>query len=95
MNNTKSFTKQTKRPLTILYTNPVKSNPKAYFRFQNKRYYLTEAIRTHGNPWIADNYPDYIHAYITDWFGFRNLYIEICQDDKSLNIYKETTDTDR
>lgn len=85
----KNFVKQNKRPLKIKYTNPIKSEPKAYFVFHNKRYYMDEAIRTHENPWATGKYPDYIHGYITDWYGFRNLYIEVCADNETVNIYQE------
>lgn len=57
------------------------------FWWNNRRYYLTNFIRCHNNPWIYDDFPPYIHAYESDNY-YSPLYIELL-DDSSINIYEE------
>ena len=53
----------------------------------NKRYYLDDFMRTHDNPWIVSDFPDYIHGIESDNY-YRPIYIEII-DGAAVNVYEE------
>lgn len=54
-----------------------------YVEFESKTYWLTDFIKTHNNPWITDNYPDYIHGY-----DIRPIFIEISDSGDCARLYK-------
>ena len=61
------------------------------FWFFNRRYYLDDFTRVHNNPWIYDDFPEYIHAIQADDSAesYTNpLYIELISDEM-VNVYKE------
>lgn len=64
---------------------------KPSFWYWNKRYFLEDFIRVHNNPWLCDNYPDFIQGMQAD--GSRDSYenpifIELIGDE-GVNIYEE------
>ena len=63
------------------------------FWFDNKRWYLSDFIRVHNNPWLSlDDFPDYIHGMLNDgsWRMYeRPLFVELCDDGEHVNVYEE------
>lgn len=57
------------------------------FWWNNRRYHLKNFIRTHNNPWVGGQWPEFIHAYEAEEYH-NPLYIELIGDD-AVNIYKE------
>ena len=61
------------------------------FWFGNKRHYLSSFIRVHGNPWISDCFPDFIHGMQSDGSAqsYENpLFVELLGD-AAVNVYEE------
>ena len=82
----KELVKLNSRPLTILYTNPKKEEPRAYFKYNGQRYYFDQIIRVKNNPWVGETgLPDYIHGIETN--HFYTAYIEILPDNEHVNLY--------
>lgn len=82
------FVKQNEEPIHIIPPNEYSLNPSPSFMDDSGgQYYLSEFIRCHNNPWITDNFPEYIHAYHEDYI-WNPLYIELI-DDEHINIYEE------
>ena len=57
------------------------------FWFNNRRYYMNDFIRVHNNPWIYDDYPEYIHGYESENY-YKPLYIELLEDNEHINVYE-------
>ena len=57
------------------------------FWFNNRRYYMNDFIRVHNNPWIYDDYPEYIHGYESENY-YNPLYIELLEDNEHINVYE-------
>ena len=62
------------------------------FWFYNKRYYLSDFIRVHDNPWMTfggalDEWPEYIHGVQSDEY-YHPLFIELIGDE-AVNVYEE------
>ena len=57
------------------------------FWWNNKRYYLKNFIRTHNNPWIGGEWPEFIHGYEAGEY-YNPLFIELIGDE-AVNVYKE------
>ena len=55
------------------------------FWWWNRRYYLEDFIRVHNNPWVYDDFPEYIHGMEADEY-YKPLFIEIV-DDSTVNVY--------
>ena len=63
---------------------------KPSFWWNNRRYFLENFIRTHNNPWVSGEWPDYIHGYEAESY-WNPVFIELIGDE-AVNIYeyKET-----
>ena len=61
-----------------------------FFLWDGIKYKLSDFIRTHNNPWVSDNFPDYIHGYESENY-YNPLFIELI-DDVAVNMYKEIID---
>ncbi len=64
------------------------------FWWSNRRHYTKDFLRTHNNPWLGGDFPEYIHGMQAD--GTRSyfedpIYIELIGD-SAVNIYKEKKD---
>lgn len=63
------------------------------FWFENERWYLSDFIRVHNNPWLSlDEFPEYIHGMLNDgtWRMYESpLFVELCDDGEHLNVYEE------
>ena len=59
----------------------------ASFWCNNRRYYISDFIRVHENPWIYDDFPEYIHAYEAENY-YKPLYIELLDDNEHVNAYE-------
>lgn len=78
-------------PLTIEYIEDKHDETRdfqASFWFENRRYYLSDFIRCHNNPWISDNYPEYIHAFEADNY-INPLYISVDESGDFLDVYRD------
>lgn len=62
---------------------------KPSFWWNNRRYFLENFLRTHNNPWIADNFPEFIHGMEAEEY-YRPVFIELIGDE-AVNVYTETT----
>lgn len=60
---------------------------KPSFWWNNQRYFLDNFIRTHNNPWVSDNFPDYIHAYEAEVYH-NPLFIELNESGEAVNVFK-------
>ena len=58
------------------------------FWFNDKKYFLDDFLRTHNNPWIGGEFPEYIHGVEANEY-YKPLYIEIIDGGDAVNIYKE------
>ncbi len=61
------------------------------FWWDNRRHFLSSFIRVHGNPWITDCFPDYIHGMQSDGTAqaYENpLFVELLGD-AAVNVYEE------
>lgn len=63
------------------------------FWFENERWYLSDFIRVHNNPWLSlEEFPEYIHGMLNDgtWRMYESpLFVELCDDGEHLNVYEE------
>ena len=57
------------------------------FWFHNRRYHLKDFCRTHNNPWISVDYPDFIHGYESGNY-YDPIYIELVGS-AFVNVYTE------
>ena len=57
-----------------------------YFEYDGTCHYLDYFTRCHNNPWISDDYPEYIHAFDSTNY-VQPLYIELLNDSE-LNVYE-------
>ena len=55
------------------------------FWWNNRRYYFKDFLRTHDNPWVGGDFPEYIHAYESENY-YNPLYIELIGDG-AVNVY--------
>jgi hypothetical protein len=58
-----------------------------YIEFENETHWLTDFIETHNNPWVNNNYPDFIHGYNIVSI-FRPMFIEISESGDCARLYK-------
>lgn len=56
------------------------------FWVNNRRYYLNDFLRTHNNPWIGGDFPEYIHGVKADAY-YHPIYIELIGSD-AVNVYE-------
>lgn len=85
-----SYIKLNIEPIEIEFVEDEHDATKDYissFWWNNKRYYLQDFTRTHNNPWVYNNFPEYIHGYESDNY-FHPLFIEIVGDE-AVNVYEE------
>ncbi len=62
------------------------------FLFEGERYFLSEFVRTHNNPWIGGEWPDHIHGY--EVMNYYNpLFIELVGGD-AVNVYRKEKEND-
>ena len=59
---------------------------KPSFWWNNRRYFMENFIRTHNNPWVISDFPEFIHAYEGNEY-YRPLFIEIIGDSE-VNIWE-------
>lgn len=80
------YEKQNDEPILIDYVAvDDDGEPVLAFWYGNEYHLLGDFVRTHNNPWVYDDYPDYIHGY--DAFDYVNpLYVEIVGGD-AVNVY--------
>ena len=52
----------------------------------DKRYYLEDFVRCHHNPWVSDNFPEYIHGFSHNMY-YNPLFIELISDE-AVNVYE-------
>lgn len=89
------YKKLNDEPIEIEYVEDEHDEEKdfeASFWFENKRHYLSDYIRTHNNPWIGGEWPEYIHGYEYNVY-FKPLYIEIINGE-GINVYREKEEED-
>ena len=60
---------------------------KPSFWVKNRRYFIDDFVRTHNNPWIGGEWPDYIHAYEAEEY-YHPLFIELSPDGEAVNAYE-------
>lgn len=58
----------------------------ASFWVNNRRYYLSDFLRTHNNPWVGGDFPEYIHGVETEEY-YNPIYIELIGDE-AVNVYE-------
>ena len=56
------------------------------FTWNDKRYYLEDFVRCHHNPWVSDNFPEYIHGFSHNMY-YNPLFIELISDE-AVNVYE-------
>lgn len=78
-----TFRKLNVEPIDIVYD----LDGRAYFEWDKRNYHLDNFIRTHHNPWIGGNFPEYIHGYEADNY-YNPLFIELISDE-AVNVYME------
>ena len=84
------YVKLNEEPIEIEYVEDEHDEERDFqpsFWFENRRYFLNDFMRTHNNPWIGDNYPDYIHGYEADEY-YHPLFIELVGGDVAVNVYR-------
>lgn len=59
---------------------------KPSFWFNNKRYFIDDFTRTHDNPWVGGDWPEFIHAFESEEY-YHPLYIELIGD-CVVNVYE-------
>ena len=58
------------------------------FWFDGRYYNLDEFARTHNNPWMGGDYPDYIHGVEIENY-YNPIYIEVIEAyDPCVNVYR-------
>ena len=64
------------------------------FVWQGHTYWMCDFIRCHNNPWIGDNFPEYIHGMWEYTAGAwdTGLFIELVGGDEAVNIYEYKED---
>lgn len=89
-----TFVKLNDEPVEIEFVedeHEAENDFKPSFWWRNRRYFLENFTRTHGNPWmgtwIDDPYPEHIHTMEADNY-YRPLFIELVGDE-FVNIYEE------
>ena len=84
------FIKKNKKPVPIECVEDEHEETRDFqpsFWWNNRRYYISDFIRCHNNPWIGCvEYPEHIHAYESDEY-YHPLFIEVIEDN-CLNIYE-------
>ena len=88
------YIKVNEEPIEIEYVpdeHEEENDFKPSFWWNNRRYFLENFIRTHNNPWVGGEWPDYIHGYEAESY-WNPVFIELIGDE-AVNIYeyKETT----
>lgn len=83
-----NFTKLNDEPVNIEFTTYENGETVPSFYWADKRYYLSDFIRAHNNPWYTcgEDMPSFIHAVSTDFFN--PIFLSI-HDDETLDIYTE------
>ena len=59
---------------------------KPSFWFNNRRYFIDDFTRTHNNPWVGGDWPEFIHAFESEEY-YHPLYIELIGD-YAVNVYE-------
>lgn len=57
------------------------------FWHDNGRYYLDDFLRTHNNPWIFGDYPEYIHGVEANSY-YHPLFIEVSDSGEAVRVYE-------
>ena len=57
------------------------------FWFENKRHFLSDFLRTHNNPWLSGDFPEFIHGMESEQY-YKPLFIELIADE-AVNVYRE------
>ena len=95
----KKYIKQNIEPIEIedgLYTEDDKDifgdEEEVYlpsFVYAYTRYFIKDFIRTHNNPWVSDNFPEYIHGFssYSYYSEYSPIYIELVGD-SYVNVYE-------
>ena len=86
------YTKQNEDWIEIEYVEDEHDEERDFqpsFWWNNRRYYLDDFLRCHNNPWVSDNFPEYIHGYEVNEY-YRPLFIEIADSGDCLNVYECT-----
>lgn len=58
------------------------------FWYWNRRYYLEDFVRVHGNPWIYDDYPEEVQGMEADEY-YHPLFIGYDEALEAVTIYEE------
>ena len=80
-----AYKKLNEEPVEIEYG--YTSEDEFFFLWDGIKYNLSDFIRTHNNPWVADNFPDYIHGFEQGNY-YNPIFIELVGDE-AVNIYME------
>lgn len=84
------YVKQNDEPIEIECVKDEHDEEKDFipsFWWYGRRYYLEDFIRCHNNPWVYDEFPDFVHGYYEDYIH-PVFFIELIED-LFVNIYKE------
>lgn len=76
-------------PIEIEYIEDEHDETRDYepsFWVNNRRYYLNDFTRTHNNPWMGGDFPDFIHGVETEEY-YHPIYIELIGDE-AVNVYE-------
>ena len=85
------YVKLNDEPIEIEYVadeHEEENDLKPSFWFNNKRNFLENFIRTHNNPWVGGEWPEYIHGYESDVY-YKPLFTELVGGDQAVNVYEE------
>ena len=88
------YVKQNEEPIEIEYVEDEHEESRDFepsFWWWNKRYFLSDFLRCHNNPWLGGEFPEYIHGMQNDGSSdsYRcPMFIELIGD-SAVNIYKE------
>ena len=84
------YTRQNIDPIEIEYVEDEHDETRDFqpsFWYDNHRFYLDNFIRTHNNPWMSGDFPEYIHGVEADEY-YNPLFIELISD-VAVNVYRE------
>lgn len=85
------YIKLNNKPIAIEYVEDEHEASRDFepsFWWWNRRYYLSDFIRCHNNPWLGENYPAEIHAVECGNY-YNPLFISLTEDGEGVYIYEE------
>lgn len=90
-----AYIKINEEPVEIEYVEDEHNEERDFepsFWINNRRYFIADFIRTHNNPWVGGEWPDYIHGFEAEEY-YHPIYIELIGD-YAVNVYEYREDGD-